>query len=302
MSSNRDSPMPNNPDTSSLTSDQFTQQRKQIATMQQQQPSTSSAGNLVALDRNNNYPEISGQAPFIDMTQLQLANTPGLQFQNLQATPNLLLTQSQQYPQQQQLQQQPPASMQGIDASQLAALGLASNPSTALAQLQQMILLKQLQQQQLQLQHNAAVAGMNGQQLQQLQQHYPSTNQQCAGSGSMMPTGADHAQLAAIAGISTATMTSVFDAAGSEFLTGIIGECRQSCKLQFPEILHRILSTPQFRDVISWLPHGRSWRVLKPKAFEERIIPLFFRHAKYTSFMRQVSQCRSGVSVVDTLL
>mmetsp|Transcript_41559 Transcript_41559/g.60818 ORF Transcript_41559/g.60818 Transcript_41559/m.60818 type:complete len:652 (+) Transcript_41559:255-2210(+) len=57
----------------------------------------------------------------------------------------------------------------------------------------------------------------------------------------------------------------------------------------FPVKLHRILSNPEFRDIITWLPHGRSWRVLKPKAFEERVIPLYFRHAKYASFMRQVN-------------
>ena len=56
----------------------------------------------------------------------------------------------------------------------------------------------------------------------------------------------------------------------------------------FPVKLHRILSNSEFREVITWLPHGRSWRVLKPKAFEEGIIPLYFRHAKYASFMRQV--------------
>lgn len=58
----------------------------------------------------------------------------------------------------------------------------------------------------------------------------------------------------------------------------------------FPVKLHRILSNPDFTDIICWLPHGRSWRVLKPKAFEERIIPMYFRHAKYASFMRQVRQ------------
>ena len=57
----------------------------------------------------------------------------------------------------------------------------------------------------------------------------------------------------------------------------------------FPVKLHRILSNAEHNDVISWLPHGRSWRVLKPKAFEEKVIPMYFRHAKYASFMRQVN-------------
>mmetsp|Transcript_20243 Transcript_20243/g.31273 ORF Transcript_20243/g.31273 Transcript_20243/m.31273 type:complete len:550 (-) Transcript_20243:258-1907(-) len=57
----------------------------------------------------------------------------------------------------------------------------------------------------------------------------------------------------------------------------------------FPVKLHRILSNTEFQEYITWLPHGRSWRVLKPKAFEEKVIPLYFRHAKYASFMRQVN-------------
>jgi len=57
----------------------------------------------------------------------------------------------------------------------------------------------------------------------------------------------------------------------------------------FPMKLHKILSDPENSDYITWLPHGRSWRVLKPKAFEEKIIPKYFRHAKYASFMRQVN-------------
>jgi hypothetical protein len=68
------------------------------------------------------------------------------------------------------------------------------------------------------------------------------------------------------------------------------GSAGQSAKEPaFPVKLHRILSNAEFRDVITWLPHGRSWRVIKPKAFEERVIPLYFRHAKYASFMRQVN-------------
>ena len=40
---------------------------------------------------------------------------------------------------------------------------------------------------------------------------------------------------------------------------------------------------------MSWMPHGRSWKVHKPKAFEEKVIPLFFVSCKYTSFIRQAN-------------
>lgn len=57
----------------------------------------------------------------------------------------------------------------------------------------------------------------------------------------------------------------------------------------FPLKLHSILANPEFQEYITWLPNGRSWRILKPAAFERVVIPLVFRHAKYASFMRQVN-------------
>lgn len=53
--------------------------------------------------------------------------------------------------------------------------------------------------------------------------------------------------------------------------------------------LHSILSNSAFDDIVSWLPHGRAWRVHQRRAFEEQVIPLYFRHGKYSSFMRQVN-------------
>ena len=50
-----------------------------------------------------------------------------------------------------------------------------------------------------------------------------------------------------------------------------------------------MLEDPTCQECISWLPHGRAWKILKPHEFEELVIPLFFRHAKLSSFMRQVN-------------
>ena len=55
----------------------------------------------------------------------------------------------------------------------------------------------------------------------------------------------------------------------------------------FPVKLHMILSNPEYEDIIAWLPHGRSWRIVQQKAFEEQVIPVFFRHGRYSSFARQ---------------
>jgi len=57
----------------------------------------------------------------------------------------------------------------------------------------------------------------------------------------------------------------------------------------FPAKMHSILSRPDLADVISWMPHGRSWRVLKPREFEVRVIPTYFEHAKFSSFVRQAN-------------
>jgi hypothetical protein len=58
--------------------------------------------------------------------------------------------------------------------------------------------------------------------------------------------------------------------------------------LTFPVKLHMMLSDPSYCTYLQWSPHGRAWRILKPKEFESDIIPKFFRSAKYASFMRQV--------------
>lgn len=71
--------------------------------------------------------------------------------------------------------------------------------------------------------------------------------------------------------------------------SSLIAQSSTAKEPTFPVKLHMILSNPEFQDIISWLPHGRSWRILQQKAFEERVIPLYFRHGRYSSFARQVN-------------
>jgi HSF-type DNA-binding len=49
------------------------------------------------------------------------------------------------------------------------------------------------------------------------------------------------------------------------------------------------LADEENKEYIAWLPHGRAWKILKQHDFEEKVIPLYFRHAKLASFMRQVN-------------
>jgi hypothetical protein len=71
--------------------------------------------------------------------------------------------------------------------------------------------------------------------------------------------------------------------------SSLIAQSITAKEATFPAKLHSILSNPEFEDIISWLPHGRSWRILQQEAFEERVIPLYFRHSRYSSFARQVN-------------
>jgi hypothetical protein len=57
----------------------------------------------------------------------------------------------------------------------------------------------------------------------------------------------------------------------------------------FPAKMHAILCRPELADIVSWLPHGRSWRILKPREFEVRVIPTYFEHTKFSSFIRQAN-------------
>ncbi len=59
--------------------------------------------------------------------------------------------------------------------------------------------------------------------------------------------------------------------------------------LSFPAKLHAILERSDIADIVSWMPHGRAWRVHKPKAFESKVIPMFFVQCKYSSFIRQAN-------------
>lgn len=57
----------------------------------------------------------------------------------------------------------------------------------------------------------------------------------------------------------------------------------------FPEKLHQLLAENKFPDVISWLPHGRSFLVHKTKDFESCVMGSYFTHTKITSFQRQLN-------------
>ena len=60
-------------------------------------------------------------------------------------------------------------------------------------------------------------------------------------------------------------------------------------KAEFPIKLHKMLDEVD-RDVVSWLPHGRAFRVNDTETFVEDVLPAYgFNQTKITSFYRQLN-------------
>ncbi|KAL7468022.1 hypothetical protein ACHAXS_008259, partial [Conticribra weissflogii] len=60
-------------------------------------------------------------------------------------------------------------------------------------------------------------------------------------------------------------------------------------KKTFPFILHEILSDPESQNIITWMPHGCSWRVLDKEKLAKVICPKYFSHSKFEHFTRSVN-------------
>ena len=58
---------------------------------------------------------------------------------------------------------------------------------------------------------------------------------------------------------------------------------------RFPVKLYALLAQPALQDIITWMPHGRSWKVLKPRVFETSVLPVFFESDNYHSFNRVIN-------------
>lgn len=56
-----------------------------------------------------------------------------------------------------------------------------------------------------------------------------------------------------------------------------------------PVKLNAILSNPEFSHIITWMPHGRAWRILSPHEFAEKVLPLYVEQPNYNSFIRLVN-------------
>ena len=66
-------------------------------------------------------------------------------------------------------------------------------------------------------------------------------------------------------------------------------EKHKKCDRNFPALVHSILSNDQYSHIISWMPHGRAWKIHDKELFMEEVAPEFFGQSKYASFARQLS-------------
>ncbi|KAL3804423.1 hypothetical protein HJC23_011351, partial [Cyclotella cryptica] len=57
----------------------------------------------------------------------------------------------------------------------------------------------------------------------------------------------------------------------------------------FPQKLHYILSRPEYHHIISWMSHGRAWKILDKKLLVSVVCKEQFKHEKFESFNRQVN-------------
>lgn len=56
--------------------------------------------------------------------------------------------------------------------------------------------------------------------------------------------------------------------------------------MSFSQKVHSILSLKENEPIISWMAHGRAFRVHIPKLFEEQVCLKYFGHSRYSSFLR----------------
>jgi hypothetical protein len=94
-----------------------------------------------------------------------------------------------------------------------------------------------------------------------------------------------------ITGITNGEIESEMGASASslEYDTTYEETKKQQCKT-FPQILHEILSTPDYQSIARWLPEGSSFFIADKERFSDEILPKYFRVALFHSFIRKLNR------------
>jgi HSF-type DNA-binding len=64
----------------------------------------------------------------------------------------------------------------------------------------------------------------------------------------------------------------------------------------FPHKLMAILNDPTLSEIVSWLPHGRSFVIIRPDVFTDKVLPQYLppldsrSSTKYPSFTRKLNR------------
>lgn len=64
----------------------------------------------------------------------------------------------------------------------------------------------------------------------------------------------------------------------------------------FPQRLMAILNDSSLTDIVSWLPHGRSFVIIRPDVFTDKVLPKYLppvdarSSTKYPSFTRKLNR------------
>jgi hypothetical protein len=58
---------------------------------------------------------------------------------------------------------------------------------------------------------------------------------------------------------------------------------------KLPIKLDALLRDTELSEIIGWLPHGRAWRILKPKLFVKEVLTKYFDYCNYNSFVRLIN-------------
>ena len=57
---------------------------------------------------------------------------------------------------------------------------------------------------------------------------------------------------------------------------------------RFPTKLYAILSQPSLSGIITWMPHGRGWKVIKPRVFETSVLPGKNKNTQFAGQVRMI--------------
>lgn len=60
--------------------------------------------------------------------------------------------------------------------------------------------------------------------------------------------------------------------------------------MSFGEKIHSILGSEKFSLAITWLPHGRAFKVIAPLPLERQVLKEYFGHGRYSTFLSDLKQ------------